>query len=524
LAGWSGSERDLSPLRNDSVSNVILTSQELPEEHIDLFPLLRRQTAHFYPKSFRIRALLLVFVLTPVVAAAQSGSPQKSVAPPASSSSSTQASHSSSPEFITAADQVLLEMSKILSLPIKEPLKKSLRSKQEVRDYLIREDKEDKNDAERYADEKTLEAFGLIPKNFPLDSFMLDVLTDQVAGLYDPKAKEFYIADWIPVDEQRTVMSHELTHALEDQSFRIDNWIKAARPNDDAELARDSVSEGSAMAAMVDYQMLDQHIGVRELPDVTLLIRAGAMAEMDKDPNLAKAPVYIRDELLFPYLAGTGFTQEFLKAHTGWQDIHLIFENPPVSTQQIMHPDLYLNGTKPEAVKLPVWKGLVPVDWKLLDENTMGEFGVGEVLKQFKKDNQDDSLSAAWKGDRYAVFEDAKAKTTPLVFRIALDTPEDAARFFGQYSEALELKHTQRTNLFRRPNYFQFQTDSGGVYLRCVATTCLTVEGATRETYDKITKAVGWDQAPAPTAAPSQTLTENHEIERPVPAPSGSSF
>src|SRR5271156_2428646 len=314
----------------------------------------------------------------------------------------------SSPEFIKAADEVLAQMSKILDLPIREPLKKTLRSKQEVRDYLIREDKEDKKDAERYADDKTLEAFGLIPKGFPLDSFMLDVLTDQVAGLYDSKAKEFYIADWIPVDEQRTVMSHELTHALEDQSFHIDSWIKAARPNDDAELARDAVSEGSAMAAMVDYEMLDQKIGVRELPDVTLLIRAGAVAEMDKDPNLAKAPGYIRDELLFPYLAGTGFTQQFLKAHTGWKDLHLIFENPPVSTQQILHPDLYLNGTKPVPVTLPQWKGLVPDDWKLLEENTMGEFGFGEILKQFKKENRDEALSAAWKGDRYAVFEDDK--------------------------------------------------------------------------------------------------------------------
>jgi hypothetical protein len=480
----------------------------------------------FFSKSIRTASLPLIFVFAVTVGAGQSAPPPKSVVAPRSTPpSSAQANHASSPEFITAADQVLLEMSKILSLPIKEPLKKSLRSKQEVRDYLIREDKEDKNDAERYADEKTLEAFGLIPKNFPLDSFMLDVLTDQVAGLYDPKAKEFYIADWIPADEQRTVMSHELTHALEDQSFRIDDWIKAARPNDDAELARDSVSEGSAMAAMVDYQMLDQHIGVRELPDVTLLIRAGAVTEMDKDPNLAKAPIYIRDELLFPYLAGTGFTQEFLKAHTGWKDIHLIFENPPVSTQQILHPDLYLSGTKPETVKLPAWKGLVPDDWKLLDENTMGEFGVGEILKQFKKDNRDDLLSTAWKGDRYAVFEDAKSKTTPLVFRIALDSPENAARFFGQYSEALELKHTTRHNLFRRPNYFEFQTDSGGVFLRCVATTCLTVEGATRETYDRIDKALGWDQAPvAPIAASApQTLTEDYKNERTAsPFPSSS--
>jgi hypothetical protein len=484
-----------------------------------LFSAWRQRATRLYSKSNRTRAVLILLVFAGIaVAASQSSSAQAAIA--LGTATSTQANHSSSPDFIKAADQVLLQMSQILSLPIKQPLKKSLRSKQEVRDYLVREDKEDKNDAERYADAKTLEAFGLIPKDFPLDSFMLDVLTDQVAGLYDPKAKEFYIADWIPVDEQKTVMSHELTHALEDQSFRIDDWIKAARPNDDAELARDSVSEGSAMAAMVDYQMLDQHIGVRELPDVTLLIRAGAITEMDKDPNLAKAPIYIRDELLFPYLAGTGFTQEFLKAHSGWKDIHLVFENPPVSTQQILHPDLYLNGTKPVAATLPTWKGVVPENWKLLEENTMGEFGVGEVLKQFRKDNSEDPLSTAWKGDRYAVFEDAKSKTTPLVFRLVLDSPEDAARFFGQYSEALELKHSGRTNLLRRPNYFQFQTDSGGVFLRCVANTCLTVENATRETYDKIDKAIGWDPAPAtPIAAPApQTLTQEFKDERPATA------
>ena len=484
-----------------------------------MFSAWRQRATRLYSKSNRTRTVLILLVFAGItVAARQSSSAQAAIA--SGTATSRQANHSSSPDFIKAADQVLLQMSQILSLPIKQPLKKSLRSKQEVRDYLVREDKEDKNDAERYADAKTLEAFGLIPKDFPLDSFMLDVLTDQVAGLYDPKAKEFYIADWIPVDEQKTVMSHELTHALEDQSFRIDDWIKAARPNDDAELARDSVSEGSAMAAMVDYQMLDQHIGVRELPDVTLLIRAGAITEMDKDPNLAKAPIYIRDELLFPYLAGTGFTQEFLKAHSGWKDIHLVFENPPVSTQQILHPDLYLNGTKPVAVTLPTWKGVVPDNWKLLEENTMGEFGVGEILKQFRKDNSEDPLTTAWKGDRYAVFEDAKSKTTPLVFRLVLDSPEDAARFFGQYSEALELKHSGRTNLLRRPNYFQFQTDSGGVFLRCVANTCLTVENATRETYDKVDKAIGWDPAPAtPIAAPApQTLTQEFKDERPATA------
>src|SRR5271168_1451999 len=414
----------------------------------------------------------------------------------------------SSPEFIKAADEVLAQMSKILDLPIREPLKKTLRSKQEVRDYLIREDKEDKKDAERYADDKTLEAFGLIPKGFPLDSFMLDVLTDQVAGLYDPKAKEFYIADWISADEQKTVMAHELTHALEDQSFHIDPWIKAARPNDDAELARDSVSEGTALAAMFDYSLQDQRMSVRDMPDMTVMIRSGAVAEMDKDPLLAKAPTYIRDELLFPYLAGTGFSQQFLKAHTGWKDLKILFDNPPVSTQQILHPELYLTGVKPEKVTLPEWKGIVPEDWKLLEANVLGEFGIDEVLKQFLGQERADNLSPAWAGDRYAVFESEKTKKTTLVYRLALDNADDAARFCGQYGEALELKYKTRTDLFRRPNYFQFQTDDGGVYIRCLASTCLTVEGASRETFDAINRAIGWPPAPAP----AETATAQQSV------------
>jgi hypothetical protein len=399
-----------------------------------------------------------------------------------------------------ASDEVLTQMSMLLDLPIKQPLKRSLRSKQEIREYLIREEKEDRDDSERYADDRTLEAFGVIPKNFPLDSFMLDVLTDQVAGVYDPKNKEFYIADWIPIDDQRSVMAHELTHALEDQSFHIDPWIKAAHQNIDAESARQAVSEGSALAAMVDYSLLSQKMGVRDLPDVAPIIRPGAESEMDKDPNLVKAPPYIRDELLFPYLAGTSFSQQFLKAHAGWSDLSILFQNPPVSTQQIMHPDVYLAGVKPEKVTLPEWKGLAPSEWKFLEENVMGEFFLGEVLKQFLDKDEAAMMASAWKGDRYAVFEDAKSKQTRLLFLLVLDSEEDAARFCGQYGELLEMKYKIRHDLVRRPNFFQFQTSDGGVYLHCFGDRCLVVEDSSRDVFDKINKAVGLPAAPLPSS------------------------
>jgi hypothetical protein len=183
----------------------------------------------------RLAGLLVVLALGAGAAARQGASPAAPIAPAsAAPSAPSPPATQASPDFLRAADEVLAQMSQILSLPIKEPLKRSLRSKEEIRAYLIREEKDDKDAAQRHADEKALEAFGLIPKDFPLDSFLIDVLTEQVAGLYDPKSKEFYIADWIPADQQRDVMAHELTHALEDQSYGIDRWIKAARPNDDA--------------------------------------------------------------------------------------------------------------------------------------------------------------------------------------------------------------------------------------------------------------------------------------------------
>jgi len=410
-------------------------------------------------------------------------------------------------QFLDAADQVLAQMSRILDLPIKRPLKKSLRSRAQIRAYLLQEEKHGESKSQEYADDKSLEAFGLIPKNFPLDSFMIDLLTEQVAGMYDPKVKEFYIADWIPIGDQRSVMSHELTHALEDQSFHVERWMNAARSNDDAEMARDSVSEGSAMVAMIDYSLRDTHVSVRDLPDLSELVGSGAFTSVGQDPLLAKAPAFIRDSLVFPYLEGTTFTQQFLKAHTGWADLHLLFENPPVSTQQIMHPALYLKGVQPANVTLPKWKRVVPKNWKLLEQNVMGEFGLQEVLKQFLGEQRAEAVSPAWSGDRYAVFEVKQTGETPIVYRLKLDNSQDAAKLFREFSDALDKKYATRTPIESQPNFLEFQTASGGVYLRCVADQCLDVESASRVTFDAIERAIGWTPAPGAPANLSGAAT-----------------
>src|ERR1700719_912820 len=199
-----------------------------------------------------------------------------------------QASSTANAEFLQAADQVLAAMSKILSLPIKEPLKKSVRSREEIREFLIRQLREDKDDTKRYADQRALEVLGLIPKGYPLDQRLLALLTEQIAGLYDPREREFFIADWTQPTEQRVIMAHELTHALQDQYFHVEKWEEEVKFNDDAQLAREAVLEGSAMIAMVDYLRRQPGKSSRDMKDFDPTLLRGAPAD---SPELSQAPL-----------------------------------------------------------------------------------------------------------------------------------------------------------------------------------------------------------------------------------------
>ncbi len=444
---------------------------------------------HTLERAFAGIAILFFAVLG---VGAQQTAPPATVPPPSTPQSS---------EFLQSADEVLVEMSKLLSLPILSPLKKSLRSREEIRAYLVQKMKEDKDAGKRYADQKTMEKFGLLPKDYPLEQTMIKILTEQIAGLYDPDSQEFFIADWNDPADERMVMSHELTHALQDQHFHIDKWTDAAKPNDDAELARDAVIEGSALAAMLDYVLRGKG-SIRDLGDLDPSL---LMGEIDSSPELAKAPKVLQDELLFPYLAGTRFTQRVLKSSNGWPDFHKVFEKPPVSTQQIMHPDLYLQGVVPPKISLPETTAVISTDWKKLDENGMGEFGLLEIYKQFLDKDKAARLAEAWASDRYAIFENSKNKQTLLLFHVRLASDADAARFFGAYSELLELKYDKRTNLMRRPNFFSFETPEDGVFLRCVDSDCLVLEGGTRTVFDRLTAEMGWPVGPVVPVKPGES-------------------
>lgn len=403
-------------------------------------------------------------------------------------------------EFLKAADEVLAEMSKLLSLPVREPLKRSVRGKDEIRAYLVRNMHEDQDSAKLHADVRTLELLGLLPKDYPLEQKLIDLLTQQIAGVYDAKGREFFIAASTPPAEQRVVMAHELTHALEDQSFHIQQWTKAVKGNDDAQFARDAVLEGSAMVAMMDYLLRDAAPSLRDLGSFDPALLLGGA---DDSPDLNGVPLVLKDQLLFPYLAGAAFSAKALEAHGGWTGLHYIFEKPPASTQQIMHPDLYLRGVQPEAVELPRMNGVVPRGWKKLDENIMGEFGMNQAIKQFLGKARADELAALWAGDRYAVYEQSSQSRAMLVLRMRVAGEAEASRFFSGYSELLEKKYANRTSVEKQTNSLFIETPDGGAFVRCMGRDCLLGEGATRAQFDAISRSMGWPAVhPAAAVAP----------------------
>jgi hypothetical protein len=408
------------------------------------------------------------------------------------------------PEFTEAVDDVLHDMSQITGLRLRAPVKRTLRSRDDIRAYVIRQMDDDKNPQQRYADARAAEAFGLLPKNFDIDHFMVDLLTEQIAGLYDPKAQEFYIADWIPLVTQKPVMAHELTHALEDQYFHIEEWSKAVLTNGDATMARDAVLEGSAMAAMIDYQLKDVGRSLKDLPDFDPSMLIGDLAST---PKLQESPRFIKDALIFPYLSGLNFTATALR-NVGWNALPGLFAKPPLSTQQILHPALYKSGKVPKVVTVPSFEKWLGPDWVKLEDDTMGEFGWQEILKQFIDADAATQLAERWEGDHYIVYEHKKTKRLVLATRLSLFSEEAASRFFGRYSEALEKKYSERVHLLRRPNFFSFDTPDGGVFLRCAGTECITLEGTDRKVFAEWNSELKWSALPEPPQKPEADPTK----------------
>jgi hypothetical protein len=246
--------------------------------------------------------------------------------------------------LIAATRDVLKETSEIRQLSILRPVQSSTQSRAEIERMIMKNLDEETTPADMHADEVILKKLGLAPPDFQYRALMVRMLTEQVAGYYDPKTREFHLADWIDLDGQRPIMAHELTHALQDQHFnlrRFEHWPKG---DADAELAAHALIEGDATLAMVLYVANNP---LRAL----LFLKSLGSASMSSE-ELDKAPRALRESLLFPYQEGMNWTRILYK-QGGWNAVSQAFTTLPQSTEQILHADKYFIHEAPVKVTLP---------------------------------------------------------------------------------------------------------------------------------------------------------------------------
>ncbi len=371
--------------------------------------------------TFAICLLIFAFLFVPYPSPVSAQAPQKQ------------------PEsLLETADQVLEEMSRITGLPVKSPLEKRLVSHAQIKNCLAENLHAEFTREEIQIQEATLKAFGLVAREFDLGKFLITFYTEQAAGFYDPRRKTMFIADWVSEDVQKMVLAHELTHALQDQNFDLEKFLRAARADDDASNARQAVAEGHAMAAMTERLIEPQDLAA--LPSLEPLMAGLAHQQMEEFPVFSKAPYFFRSQALFPYSEGMAFMQRGL-TQGGWKTLNSVFSRPPKTTKEIYEPELYFHPKASPELSLPRPAPLASArDLRFLAENTMGELGYCALLGQFFSEVEARAVGREWQADRYIVYEKVASHGYALVARTRWSTPEAASQFFRDYCTLLARK------------------------------------------------------------------------------------
>src|SRR5208282_4147628 len=284
---------------------------------------------------------------------------------------------------------------------------------------------------------------GLVSRDFSLEKFLITFYTEQAAGFYDPKRKTMFIADWIPAETQTMVLSHELTHALQDQSWDLESYLHGARDDDDATDARQAVVEGYATAAMLQQVAGGADLG--QLPSIAPLMEMVVHQQFEEYPAFSNAPYFFRMQALFPYVQGMGFIQAGLQLGA-WKDLNKLFEHPPGATKQIFEPQTYFHHQALPRIALahpPALEGVAGL--RFLSENAMGELGYYCLLGQLISEDEAKTVGPSWLADRYLLYERSGGNDFALVARTRWTSPESSLRFFRDYHTILAHKYPELT-------------------------------------------------------------------------------
>jgi hypothetical protein len=303
---------------------------------------------------------------------------------------------------------------------------------------------------------RTLVALGLIEETPNLLDRLVDFYASQVIAFYDPEPRRFFVvrgaekalkesgkdgagdeediegiagmADTAGMSE-KLIFAHELTHALQDETLRLDRRMKDLKENGDKALALESLLEGEATLVMVRV-VLAGVPGADESTEEMLgpLLSAGALERSGVPKDI---PDYFVDQLFFPYTEGTAFVRRVVKK-SGWSGVDRLWKNPPLSSSEILH-----EGTSfvPAENLLPGnSERLSPSGFHFLYADTLGEWTLRFLLRRSLGEDEADAAASGWRGDRIAFF--ASGRTIAYLWRARFDSAASAERFEAAWTKA----------------------------------------------------------------------------------------
>jgi len=329
------------------------------------------------------------------------------------------------------ADRVAAAIPKIeqaTGLKFKRPPVLEVRTRPQVEQFLIAKLQEPGARAQLQGEEAAYKALGLLPDTLDLERFLVSLLTEQVAGYYDPATKKLYVVEQKEDQLIGVTITHELVHALQDQYVNLDS-IQRATEDTDRQAAAQAVIEGQATYEQMTIMMGGERSLAARVPGGWERMRELIRENQGSMPVFATAPLVIQESLLFPYLSGAEYAR---RQKTRGQGSTLLTELP-TSTEQILHTRASSDSARdePVAVRFPTAAGAA--GW----ENTLGEFGTRLVLYHHLRD-QNAALRGAmgWDGDRYRVLQGGG-----IVWATAWDSSVDAAEFADVLGDAVRKRY-----------------------------------------------------------------------------------
>ena len=325
--------------------------------------------------------------------------------------------------LLSAADEIARQVAKLRGLPQKTPFSRGVLSRAEIGLKLRERIAKDYSKDEVQVESAVLKRLGLLPPDADYEKLLFDLLTEQVAGFYDPYAKTLYIADWLPLDMQRPALAHEIEHALQDQYFDLKQFAQPFKEDGDRQLARSAVIEGDGTALMLEFAAHSMNIDTAKMPEMVARLGKQMMQlSMATTPALQQAPLVLRESLVFPYVAGL----EFVIVRRGsqpWSRINEVFKDPPDSTEQIIHPEKYEQHERPIAITaapLTTLPGYKEVRRDVLGEMLFRTWFSGRLPEAVAT-----QAAAGWGGDRLVAYATPGEALPAVVMLAAWDSAQD---------------------------------------------------------------------------------------------------